>query len=79
VATKGPQFVQKAQPKLPESLPPDAVEQRPQPSAQKNQLCMDLTAGKASAFFGVPQSANQGDAYGLASSYDQAATGEASM
>jgi hypothetical protein len=71
--------VQGSQPRLPESRPPDAVEQRPQPSALKNHLCQEMTAGRAVSFCGTPQSANQGDVYGLDFQYDLASGGVASL
>jgi hypothetical protein len=71
--------VQGPQPAIPEGRAPDSVEQRPQPSAQKNALCMEMTAGRAVSFFGVPQSANQGDVAGLNFGYDQASGGVANL
>jgi hypothetical protein len=55
----------------------DSTEQRPQPSAEKVQLCVDMTAGRAVNFFGTPQSANQGDVYGLDYAYREASAGTA--
>jgi hypothetical protein len=69
--------VQGPQPHLPERRPPDSVEQRPQPSPEKNFLCQEMTAGRATSFFGTPQSADQGDVYGLNFRYGQASGGVA--
>jgi len=71
--------VQGGQPRLPEGRTPDSVEQRPQPSPIKNQLCMEMTAGRAVSFFGTPQSANQGDVAGLNFRYDMASGGVANL
>jgi hypothetical protein len=52
-----PLVVNPVNPRVPEVRPEDAVEQRPQPSPESNRMKMDMTAGKATAFFG-PVAAN---------------------
>jgi hypothetical protein len=60
-----------------EKRPIDAVESRPQPSPQKNDIVNEMTAGRAVSFFGTPQSADQGDYWGLQGAYEQAQGGTA--
>jgi hypothetical protein len=71
--------VQGSQPHIPERRPPDAIEARPQPSALKNHLCQEMTAGRAVSFCGVPQSAMQGDVAGVNFAYDRASGGVANL